>query len=111
MNFDSLVNMPIFDVFGVPARISYGEDAFLDLVAIDRTRGVEVEDLNVGIISVRPVAAVRAAALVGIDLADIEEGTITLNGVPWRIKSAMERQTPFGAADGQVWLILTGGGS
>lgn len=111
MTFDSLVNMPIFDVFGVPATITYGADQTLELVAIDKTRGVEIEDQNVGIISVRPVAAVRAASLAGIDLADIEEGTITLNGVPWRIKAVMERQTPFGAADGQIWLILIGGGS
>lgn len=111
MDFDSLVNMPVFDLFGVNATINYGADQTLELRAVDKTRGVEIEDQNVGIISTRPVAAVRAAALAGIDLAEIEEGTITLNGVTWRIKTAMERPTPFGAADGQIWLILIGGGS
>jgi hypothetical protein len=111
MSFDTLVNMPIFDVFGVPAVITYGTAGLIELTAIDRTRGVEIEDLNVGVISVRPVAAVRRAALEGIDLAEIENGSIELNGVSWRIKSVMERQTPFGAADGQVWLILMGGQS
>jgi len=106
MTFDSLVNLPIFDIFGVPAVITYGAAQSLDVVAIDRTKGVEVEDLNVGVISVRPVVAIRAASLAGLDLADIEEGTITLNGATWQIKAAMERPTPFGAADGQIWLIL-----
>ena len=111
MTFDSLVNLPVFDMFGVPAVITYGEGLTVDLVAIDKTRGVEVEDLNVGVISVRPVAAVRRAALGEIDLAAIEDGTIALNGLTWRIKSVMERPTPFGAADGQVWLILIGVGA
>ena len=108
MDFDSLVNMPLFDVFGVPARITYFGTQFIDLIAIDRTRGVEIEDQNVGVISVRPVAAVRASALAGIDLVDIEDAIIELNGVTWRIKAVMERPTPFGAADGQIWLILIG---
>ena len=61
MDFDSMVNMPVFDLFGVDATITYGADQTLELRAVDKTRGVEIEDQNVGIISTRPVAAIASS--------------------------------------------------
>lgn len=107
MNFNDLVNGPIFAVFGVPAVLTYDGGTVLELIAVDKTKGVEVADNRLNIVSVAPVAALRAADLAGVDLGLLDGGSIALNGVTWRIHQVMERPTPYGAADGQIWLILT----
>jgi len=111
MDFNSMVLGPLHAVFGVDASLVTAGGAAHALTAIDRTRGIEVTEGAIGVASVRPAAGVRAADLVtlGIDLDDLDGGSITLNGATWSIDYHIERPTPFGAEDGQVFLILTAG--
>jgi hypothetical protein len=98
-------------IFGVPATIAeFESETSVSIVAIDRTSGVEVDDNSIGIKTIRPAADVRRADLdaAGIDLADLDGGSITINGTTWEISSLSEKPTPFGTADGLVTLLLVG---
>jgi len=108
MNFNQLVNGPIFAVFGVPAVLTYDGGTVLELTAVDKTKGVEIVDNRMDVASILPVAAFRAADLAGVDLALLDGGTVALNGTTWRVHQVIERPTPSGAADGQIWLVLIG---
>lgn len=108
MDFKSTVFDPVFDAFGVVASLQpYGGEASA-ITAQDRTKGVELTDNALEIVTVRPVASVRRADLdqLGIALSDLDRGSITLNGRTWGISAHQERPTPFGFSDGTVWLIL-----
>jgi hypothetical protein len=43
---------------------------------------------------------------IGIPVADLPEGQITLNGQTWRIKTYQPMPSPGGEADGEIMLIL-----
>lgn len=109
MQLDVLVNGPIFDIYGVPAELLDRNGNSFDVIALDRTRGVEITEGQVGVTSIRPIAALRASDLValGVPHAELDGGALRLNGGSWRVDYIMERPSPFGAADGQVWLILS----
>jgi hypothetical protein len=42
----------------------------------------------------------------GVLLADLDEGSIALNGKPWRIKTHLLKPSPEGELAGEVYLIL-----
>jgi len=109
MQMDALVNGPIFDIYGVAAELLDRNGNSYAVTALDRTRGVEITEGQVGITSVRPIAALRASDLAALGIAHVEldGGALRLNGGRWRVDYIMERPSPFGPADGQVWLILS----
>jgi len=102
---------PVYAVLGVEAVLTPSGGSANTITAIDKTRGAEIGDLNIGIMSVRPVAAVRAAELIelSIDRGTLDGGALVLNGVSWVIDAHLEKPTPSGAGDGEVWLILLKG--
>jgi hypothetical protein len=107
VDFASLLYERTFAVLGVDATLITSNGVILDLLAIDRTSGVEVMDEAIGVATIRPVADVMAADLDGVPLANLDDGTITLNGATWTIKSVMERPAPSGPA--YLRLVLIGG--
>lgn len=111
LSMDEMVYGPLYDVLGVPAVLTPNGGIATDVSAIDKTRGAEITDLNIDVMSVRPVAALRASELAaeGVALDDLDDGTITLNGTTWTIDAHLEK--PSISGDGEVWLILIAGGA
>jgi hypothetical protein len=109
MDFDSLVNGPIFDVFGRTAELLDRNGNSYTATVLDRTKGVEITEGQVGVTSIRPIAAMRASDLVALGLphSELDGGALRFGEGRWHIDYIMERPSPFGAADGQVWLILS----
>ena len=100
-DFDALVLGPVYGTFGSPAALSIGPLTY-DLIVVDYTKGVSVEDDGaVGIQTIRPAADVRRIALAtaGIALDDLIDAEVTLAGTTWRIKSLIE-------SEAEVRLIL-----
>ena len=101
LDFDALVLGPVYGTFGSPAVLTIGPLAY-DLVVVDYTKGVIVEDNNaIGVQTVRPAADIRRTALVaaGIALDDLIDAEVALSGTIWRIKSLIE-------SEAEVRLIL-----
>ena len=94
IDFDALVLGPVYDTFGKPAVLTIGPSTY-DLVVVDYTKGVTVEDDGaIGVQTIRPAADVRRTALVaaGIELDDLVDGQLALAGTTWRIKSLIENE-------------------
>ena len=94
IDFDALVLGPVYDTFGKPAVLTIGPSTY-DLVVVDNTKGVTVEDEGaIGIQTIRPVADSRRSALaaVGVDLDDLIDAELMLSGKIWRIKSLIENE-------------------
>ena len=94
IDFDALVLGPVYDTFGKPAVLAIGPSTY-DLVVVDYTKGVSVEDDGgIGIQTIRPAADARrtAIAAIGLQLDDLIDARLELSGVNWRIKSILENQ-------------------
>ena len=110
LSFDAIVGAPVFGVFGVQAVFSIA-GVQVPMTVLDRTRGVELAELNTGMMTVRPAIELRASevAINGLILADLSKAILTLGGRVWRVEAVQERQSPFGPEDGRILLVLTGG--
>ncbi len=102
--YDKVYNSPI----GVSATIASSGGQSGSIRAVDKTTGISIPDARTQIDTVRPVALVRARELetLGILVSDLPEGTLTINGATWRIKSYRPASSPEGEADGEIMLIL-----
>jgi hypothetical protein len=92
LDFDTLVFGPVYDVFGQPAVLTINSGQF-DVVVIDHTRGITVEESGMaGVQTVRPAADVRRSLLVrqGIAVKDLLDGDLRFEGVSWQIKSFLD---------------------
>ena len=98
----------IYSSLGVPATLASAGGSSGSITAIDKTAGYNSADFRTLVDTVRPLACVRAyeLAAAGVALQDLPEGSITLNGKTWRIKSFRYRPSPAGEADGEVELVL-----
>ncbi len=109
-DYNSVLFDPIYAIQGVPATLrldDWGED--ISVTAIDKTSGVAVSvSGDPEIQTIRPAAAIRVAELTaaGVTRADIDTGTIEMNGTVWRLEATLPRPTPNGEDDGELWLIL-----
>lgn len=110
--FDQVLFGPLYATWGVAAVLTPQGGSASNVTAIDKTRGVQITDLNIGVMTVRPVASLRASELAaaGIEPSDLDGGNITLNGGTWIIDTHLEKPTPAGIGDGEVWLILQAAG-
>ena len=91
IDFDALVFAPVYGTFGQPAVLMIGSSSY-DLVVIDHTRGVTVDEAgSIGVQTIRPAADVRRSALakLGIAAGDLVDGEIEFNDMAWRIKSVV----------------------
>lgn len=92
IDFDALVFGPVYDTFGQPAVLTIGSSSH-DLVVIDNTRGVTVDEAgSIGVQTIRPAADVRRSALarLGIAAGDLPDGRIEFDDAVWTIKSVLE---------------------
>lgn len=101
IDFDALVLGPVYGTFGKSAVLTIGPSTY-NLTVIDYTKGVTVEDdSTIGVQTIRPAVDIRRTALVaaGIQLDNLIDGELALNGAMWRIKSLIE-------SEAEVRLIL-----
>jgi hypothetical protein len=92
VDFDAVVLDPVYQTFGELAVLSIGPSSY-DIVVIDNTKGVSVEDGSIaGMHTIRPAIDVRRSALVshGITPAVLVGGQIVFATTAWRIKSVIE---------------------
>jgi hypothetical protein len=92
IDFDALVFAPVYDTFGQPAVLTIGSSSH-DVVVIDHTRGVTVDEVgSIGVQTIRPAADVRRSALakLGIVVNDVIDAEIEFKAMAWRIKSVVE---------------------
>lgn len=117
MDYASLLYDPNYSIFGVAAVLTMdcGEPP-MTITAIDKTSGIIVGGTtdngsrafggSVDVQTILPAAVVRAAELADIDLANLEDASLELNGKTWTVKSYMLKPSPKGEGDGEVFLIL-----
>jgi hypothetical protein len=92
VDFDAVVLDPVYQTFGELAVLTIGSASY-DIVVIDNTNGVRVEDGNiVGVQTIRPAVDVRRSSLVshGIEAAQLVSGRIVFATTAWRVKSVIE---------------------
>ena len=92
LDFDDLVFGPVYDVFGQPAVLATDAGLF-DLVVIDHTRGVTVDEGGmVGVQTIRPAADIRRSALsvLGVSKKHLLDAQLTFGGASWQIKTILE---------------------
>src|SRR6185312_12234584 len=65
LDFDALVLGPVYDTFGTPAVLTIGP-ATHQLIVVDYSKGMEIDEGGAGIQTIRPVADVRRATLVAL---------------------------------------------
>lgn len=108
MDWQASMYDPVYNALGVSATLASAGGQSGTLTAVDKTAGILIPDARTQIDTIRPVALVRARELeaAGILVSDLPEGTITLNGATWRIKSYQPRPSPQGEVDGEIMLIL-----
>lgn len=108
IDYASLLYSPVYSVLGVEAVLTLpGTDgAEITLTALDKTAGVEVGG-SVEVQTILPAAVVRASELSSVDLTDLEDSSLAMNGKTWRVKSYMLKPSPKGEGDGEVYLVLS----
>jgi hypothetical protein len=92
IDYDALVLDPVYQTFGELAVLSIKSSSY-DVVVIDNTKGVSVEDGSIaGMHTIRPAVDVRRSALDshGIDAVQLAGGQIVFATTSWRIKSVVE---------------------
>lgn len=109
LSFDKLLYGPTYRILGVPATLTVGVTVYDDARVIDMTEGIGVGG-PVDVDTATPAATIQASYLAakGIALSSLRNSTLLLDGVTWRIVSHQPKQSPSGAADGEVWLFLEG---
>jgi hypothetical protein len=100
LDFDQLVLGPVYETFGKPAALTVGPSTY-DVVVVDFTKGVSVEDGSVGIQTIRPAVDVRRKVIepLGVDLDDLPGAVLSLNSTNWTVKTFIE-------AEAEIRLIL-----
>ncbi|WP_291207074.1 hypothetical protein [Hyphomonas sp.] len=108
IDFSSLLYAPIYEAFGVPARILCLYDAHFEITVIDKTSGVEVFDGTASVKTIRPAAVMRVSELsaLGLSQRDLEGVSIEFSGKIWRVKATMLKPAPTGEAGGELYLFL-----
>jgi hypothetical protein len=99
----------IYDSFiATDASLSSSSGKTVNVRVTDETKGTVIPGGPGQVETIRPTCRVRALDLVSasIDVADLPDGGITLNGQSWIIKATQMRPSPEGELAGEVMLIL-----
>lgn len=120
VDFDALLYDPAYAVFGEDAVLTLADTAGteINLTAIDKTAGIVVgannrfnaDRFNTEVDTIAPAAIVRAPDLAGVQLADLAQATLALNGKTWTVVNHAARPSPKGEAAGEILLILSEAG-
>lgn len=103
---------PIYSSIGVAATIipRSGPTKSVEVTVLDKTIGVAIPSPDGGSVELdtfAPSAMVRVAELTEklVDVKNLDDGRIIMNGKFWRVKATRHRPTPDGV--GEVAMILT----
>ncbi len=110
MNWTELLFNPIYGAHGVDGVIlSSTGKADQTLTVLDKTSAKDIPYNVLTLETVGPAACVRAFELSekNLDRNDLDEGTLTMNGRAWRIKSVKAKPSPNGETDGEYVLSLS----
>lgn len=101
---------PLFARFGTPAVLAVGADSHA-VTVIDQTAGIEIDAGGLTGHTIKPVADVRMAELVGlgIDPTGLREATLTIGANAWTVKNTAPNPGPDGKGTGILQLILING--
>lgn len=118
VDFDTLALGSIYTIFGKSVDVVTVKGDAHTLRIQDLTAGVQIGFAgskghvidgagDFSIAQLRPAAAVRVSELStkSIAAADLEDGTITIKGRAWRIKTHAPKPSD-GADSGEIYLIL-----
>jgi len=78
----------------------------INVRATDETKGTVIPGGPGQVETIRPTCRVRMSELAGIDVGDLPDGSLTMNGQSWIIKATQMRPSPEGELAGEVMLIL-----
>lgn len=110
MDYAAFLYDPVYSVIGVTAQLTVSETVGpQDIVAIDKTIGVQVADPQNGeVLRIVPAATVRMKQLaaLGITPAMLDDNILVLNGNTWEIEAHLMMPAPTGEAEGEVMLYL-----
>lgn len=110
MTWSETLYAPVYAAFGVTAEITLsGGSIVYEIVALDKTAGVEVQLQGVETTSVQPAVVVRMTDLTELELtpADLRNAEIVINDGTWQVISYYPRPSPMGEGDGELYIILT----
>lgn len=109
MDYGATLYGPVWTVFAVAAHVDLGSQGEFDIKVIDKTAGVPVAEAgDASIQRIVPAAAMKATDLVALDVsvADLDDGTLTMNGKDWIMTSHALVPAPTGEERGEVWVYL-----
>ncbi|MES0176870.1 hypothetical protein [Mesorhizobium sp. M0006] len=111
MDYTSLLYAPVYAVLGVPAVLTLcGGQPPMTLMAMDKTAGVVVGGggrFGSEVETIAPAAAVQATDLADIDLADLRNASLEMNGKTWTVRNHQMKPSPNGEGKGEIWLLLS----
>lgn len=110
MTWTNTLYAPVYATFGVIAEITLsGQSIPYEIVALDKTAGIEVQLQGIETTSVQPAIALRMYDLTGLGLtpAMLRNAEVLINGGVWEVVSYYPRPSPLGEADGELFIILT----
>lgn len=109
MNWTALALDAPYKLMGVDARLhpSTGKASAV-LRVLDKTRGASVAFQMLSVETLGPAARVRAKELAeqSLEMTDLDEARLDMNGTTWRVESCRPLPTPGGEADGEVLMLL-----
>ena len=114
---DDIRLSPIYAVFGVPATLRLPGDLgpVFTLLVLDKTAGLTARPAvsgsfgqGIGVETIEPAAMARMSAVIeaGIDLAALDQATLTMNGKCWTVVSHRLEPGLGGETTGEVRLVL-----
>lgn len=107
IDWDALLYDPLYANFGTAAVMTPPVGASVAVLAIDHTRGVEIQS-GVELPVIRPAAFVRRSEMDDNNLTEqsMLGGTIALNGYTWTVADIRPRPGPDGKGTGESMFVL-----
>jgi hypothetical protein len=106
MTWQSMYNS-IYDSFiATDANLTSSSGKSINVRVTDETKGTVIPGGPGHVETISPTCRVRGSEIVGINVADLPDGTVTLNGQTWVIKATQMRPSPEGELAGEVMMIL-----
>jgi hypothetical protein len=106
IDWDTKLLDPIYERQGFAASFVSRDGARADLVVMDKTAGVEIDQGAVRLQGKQPAACVRVRELEakGLDPLKMKDGRLTFAGNAWNVESVRPKPKP--GAKGELYLFL-----
>ena len=109
MDYGSLIYVPIYAAFGVPAVLTPNRpDATgISVSVIERTTSADASDeFELGTLRLGAFVRRRDLDAAGVAPAELDGGTLAVGGRSWRIEAHAPRPGPDGEASGEILMHL-----